>query len=53
MRVRVVARVLRSGGCSRSAALLGYEDLLDKYNCVSPVIFSSAGASAAAPASPM
>ena len=39
--------------CSASAALLGYEDLQSMCKCRSPVSFSRAGASAAAPASPM
>jgi len=52
-RVGVMARVLRGEGCSASAALLGYEDLLFNHNSFSPVSFSRAGASAAAPASPM
>ena len=51
MGVRVMARVLRGEGCSASAALLGYEDLLPRFNVRSPVIFSRAGASAVAPAS--
>ena len=45
--------VLRGGGRSTSAALLGYEDLPLKANFCSPVSFSRAGASAAAPAAPM
>ena len=48
-----MARVLRGEGCSASAALLGYEDLRPKPKTCSPVSFSRAGASAAAPASPM
>ena len=43
----------KAEGCSASAALLGYEDLLYKLKSVSPVSFSRAVASAAAPASPM
>ena len=43
----------KAEGCSASAALLGYENLLCKSKYVSPVSFSRAGASAAAPASPM
>ena len=48
-----MARVLRGEGCSASPALLGYEDLPSNSKYSSPVSFSRAGASAAAPSAQM